>query len=138
MFDVYARQLHTKSLTELFGCVEELSDGVRIMTGNKYGDGSDVVIRITDNENLIMFSDEGRTYDYLNKVFELGEEDVMRNIASIFKEHCIVSKAKIIELEIELGDESIEPQKFEFCIALGIEQMLSCIGFLEAMKLFYV
>ena len=83
MFRHLVKTLQSSPLTQLFEMVEELPDGVRIITGLKYSNGNAICIRIIDNGSSLTFADEGRTYAYLDEVFELNEVDVKKNITAV-------------------------------------------------------
>jgi len=138
MFNLIARNLREVPLTKQYENVEATADGVRIVTGNRYGNGNDIVICVSDMGDKLIITDEGRTYYYLQEIFEMGEKDVQKNIIAVLNEHKIKTNEKNLMLEINLSEEPIEEYMLMYFIAMGIECMFSAINFLEAKKLFYV
>ena len=91
-----------------------------------------------EGENLIL-TDKGRTREYMDAVFELGEEDVIKNIIAITNECGVSTRDKRLSLELGKSEETDNIKEFIKKLKEKSSKLtISCIGFLTAMKIFYV
>ena len=118
----------TKS-SEMFGKTELISDSeIAISTGCMYDDQTDIILYITQKNGMFILTDNGRTRAYMNKIFELQENDVIKNIMAAANYYGISTKDKQLSLTIESMDSDFKE---------NFLRMMYCIGFLDTMKVFY-
>jgi tetratricopeptide (TPR) repeat protein/cellulose biosynthesis protein BcsQ len=78
-------------------------------------------------------SDRGKTYKMLDKIFELSEPDVQKNLNAIMR-RCRVSQYKDeFLIEINPEDEGVELENHE-----ATYRLFECVSFMDAMRIFYV
>ena len=107
----------------------EYIDEIAIPTGCVYGDQTDIILYITQRNGALILTDNGRTRAYMDKVFELQENDVIKNIMAAANYYGISTKDKQLSLTIESMDSEFKE---------NFLRMVYCIGFLDIMKVFYV
>ena len=90
------------------------------------------------NENgKILLKDQGRTVRMLDKVFELQENDVVKNLIAILKEYKVVHKeGDELFVEIDPWDENPN-EKENQVLNKAIFTLFACISFMEDMRVFY-
>ena len=76
----------------------------------------------------LFLTDCGTTLANLDRVFELSEPDVIKNLATIIKAHDMYKEGNIIISKID-QEKNIVPQILRF---------LQGISFMHAMKIFYI
>ena len=117
-----------KYLTDspIFKTVEIIGDNeITVPTGCVYDDQTDIILYFTRKCGTFALTDNGRTRTYMDKIFDLQEDDVIKNILGVTSCYGISTKNK--QLSFEIG----EVERFEFL------KMLFCIDFLDTMKIFY-
>jgi len=85
----------------------------------------------------VLITDQGKTLEYLDKIFELGEPDVIKNLVAILRQYGVkkVGNEFLIKLDSWDGNtnedenEELRSKKYAF---------FSCISFMVNMKIFYV
>ena len=100
---------------------------IAITTGCLYFDKTDIILYINENDYVFTLTDKGRTRTYMDKIFELKENDVIKNIVSTAKYYGISTKNQKLSLE------SVSISAFH----KDYLRMLYCIGFLDTMRIFY-
>ena len=111
-----------------FTTVELTENGeIAISTGCKYGDDTKLILYLIQGDNTLVLTDQGRTRDYMDKVFDLKEKDVIEKIQAVSDYYGISTKNKQLSLEIRSLDDYTE----------GIFRMIYCIGFLNTMQIFF-
>jgi hypothetical protein len=104
----------------------------------KYGDGMDIELFLVSRNEKVVLADQGRTIAFLDKIFELREPDVIKNLSAIMKHYNVLEDKEhsfYIPLESwqnDQGEESIELIEAVYSV------LYSCITFMEAMKVFYI
>lgn len=81
---------------------------------------------IVGDDNLYL-SDEGTTIEELDKIFELGEPDVIKNLVAIMKQYGCKKEGKNITIECSPND-----------IHIKISFLIQAISFMLNMKIFYI
>lgn len=116
--------------TSLFHTVASDESGEIIVTlGSTYGDGTLIELRVTENEEAYIISDKGFTRQYMDKIFELSEPDVIKNIVAATEYYGVSTKDK--QLSVEVGKTEDERNA-------GFIRMQHCISFLDNMRIFYI
>ena len=128
-----------QSLTQrpMFEKVELISENeIAITTGLVYDDKTkdsdsrtELTLCLVKTEDTLTLTDKGLTRAYMDEIFELSEPDVIKNILAVTDYYNVSTKIKQLSVEVDETGESI-------CEALL--KMVYCIGFLDAMKIFYV
>jgi len=93
------------------------------------GDGYEFAV--IEKDGKFFLSDQGRTYEMLDMVFELKEPDVQKNLHAIMKE-CGVSWSDnkfLIELHSREDNAELEEAKYK---------LLECVSFMDTMRIFYI
>lgn len=90
-------------------------------------DGGKYEIYLIIENNKFYLSDEGTTYIELNKIFELREPDVMKNLNAILKQYGCKKVGKNITIECSLYD-----------VHIKMGYLLQALSFMLNMKIFYV
>jgi len=86
-------------------------------------------IYLVSEDGKLYLSDEGVTYDELDKVFELEEPDVIKNIVTVLKQFgCRKSKtSNAFRIECTLQD-----------IHVKLSYLIQALSLMLNMKIFYV
>ena len=93
-------------------------------------------ILVKEGEKVLL-KDQGRTIQVLDKIFELSEKDVIRNLIKILKEYQIVHK-KEHELFIEIDPwDGNTNERENIVLNKAIFTLFSCASFMENMRIFY-
>jgi len=111
----------------------------RYLFPTSYGDKEDteVEILLVERENIILLTDQGKTMDVLDKIFELGEPDVIKNLEAIMKHYNAKKVRKEIIVEISTWhDNPNEDENSE--LREAVYRLYSCLMFMANMKIFYV
>jgi tetratricopeptide (TPR) repeat protein len=98
-----------------------------------YGIFIEYEFALVEKGGKTFISDQGKTYKMLDKVFELGEPDVQKNLNAIMRE-CRVSQYKdefLIEINPEDEDVKLEDNEATY-------RLLECVSFMDTMRIFYV
>jgi hypothetical protein len=110
-----------------FKGVEITPNGITIPTGCVYSDQTDLTFSISQRNDKIIISDDGRTRAYMNTIFELTSSDVIKHILAVTGYYGINTKDRELSLEIDA-----------ICITEALLKLIYCIGFLDAMKVLYI
>jgi len=102
---------------------------IAITTGWMCDEQAELVLYVTQTDDNLILTDKGQMRTYMDKVFELSEPDVIKNIIAVTDYYGISTKNKQLSLELCENEEGFTE---------GFLKMLYCIGFLDAMKIFYV
>jgi len=91
------------------------------------------------NENgKILLKDQGKTVRALDKIFELREKDVTKNLIAILKKYEIVCKEEHeLFIEIDPWDGNTDERENPV-LNKAIFTLFACITFMEDMRVFYV
>ena len=90
-------------------------------------DGGMYLIYLVSENGGVYLSDEGATWAELDRIFELGEPDVIKNISACLKRFYCKKMGNNITIECSSKD-----------IHLKMSYLIQCISFLLSMKIFYV
>jgi len=90
-------------------------------------DGGLYEIYLISANNAFYLSDEGTTLAELDKVFELNEPDVIKNLVAILKQYNCKKVGKNITIECTPKD-----------IHIKMSYLIQAISFMLNMKIFYV
>ena len=133
--------------TKIFDAVELVSENeLDIGTGCFYDVQksvkdcpTEVVLRLKQEDDNLILIDKGLTRVYMDAVFELGEEDVIKNIIAITNECGVSTKNKQLSMKLGKAEEADNIDEFVDVLKASCSKLaISCIGFLSAMKIFYV
>jgi tetratricopeptide (TPR) repeat protein/cellulose biosynthesis protein BcsQ len=97
-----------------------------------YGIFIEYEFALLKKDNKIFLSDQGRTYKMLDKVFELEENDVKKNLNAIMKECRVLQSKEKFLVEIESEDAGIKLEENE-----ATYRLLECVSFMDTMRIFY-
>lgn len=108
---------------------------VNQVNGQKYAisfpmykvDGGMYEIYLISNAGSFYLSDEGATLAELDKIFELSEPDVIKNLVAILKQYNCKKVGKNITIECTPKD-----------IHIKMSYLIQAISFMLNMKIFYV
>jgi len=103
----------------------------------KYDNGPLYEFALVCRDGKYFLTDQGNTFEQLDKVFELKEPDVIKNLVAILK-HFKVNKINdefLIEITDWDNDTNSEVSKG---LAEAKYRLFACISFMERMKIFYV
>ena len=108
----------------------ELSGGTEIFipTGLVYSDQTSIDFDLIRRNETNILTDNGRTLSYLDKVFELTEPDVIKNIRAVTEHNGINMTKQRMAVEIVTVDDYIEKYP----------KMIFTANFMDRMKMFYV
>ena len=85
------------------------------------------IFLVSGGNNTFYLSDEGATIMELDKIFELGEPDVVKNLVAILKQYGCKKVGKNITIECTPKD-----------IHIKMSYLIQAISFMLNMKIFYV
>jgi hypothetical protein len=133
--DIQIDNISSSSLKEAFEFNLVDNKFVEIKTGCVYDDENktDIVLYLFNFENKFFLDDGFGTFRYLDKMFELSQNDVRKNIRAITEYFGITIRPGekpytwALSLQVE-PSENLEEQFLK---------MFYCIGFLNNMKIFY-
>ena len=90
-------------------------------------DGGMYEIFLVTNDDGFYLSDEGATIAELDKIFELGEPDVIKNLVAILKQYGCKKVGKNITVACTPKD-----------VHIKMSYLIQAISFMLNMKIFYV
>jgi hypothetical protein len=93
----------------------------------KIGGGMYEIYLVCGNTGNFYLSDEGATLEELDKIFELSEPDVIRNLVAIMKQYNCRKESKNIVIDCTPKD-----------IHIQLSYLIQAISFMLNMKIFYV
>jgi len=82
-------------------------------------------------------TDQGNTYQMLDRVFELKENDVQKNLNTIMKECQVFQIEDELLIEINTWDENSKPEE-NTDIDEAKYRLLECVSFMDTMHIFYI
>jgi len=85
----------------------------------------------------IFLSDQGKTLKELDRIFELREPDVIKNLVAIMKQCGAEKQGDEFVIEIDNWNGNINEDENED-LKKGILSLFSCVSFMLNMKIFYV
>ena len=134
MKSIYARLTSASCLFEKV----ELTEGneIAITTGCVYEDQTELVLYLVKRDDALILTDKGRTRAFMDKIFELKEPDVIKNIVAVADYYEISTRNK--QLSLVIANMKVSFEDWEENFSEGYLKMVLCIGFLGAMKVFYV
>ena len=86
---------------------------------------------LIEEEDRTILSDQGRTLEMLEKIFELREYDVSKNLATILKEFHVFKNGFDFSFSVEIG------AKEEKVIDEAKYRLFCCVSFMNKMRIFY-
>jgi len=93
---------------------------------------------LVNESGKVFLKDQGRTVKALDKVYELREPDVIKNLVAILKKYEIVLKEGYeLFIEIDPWDGNTEERENPV-LNKAIYTLFACISFMEDMRIFYV
>jgi len=93
---------------------------------------------LVKEDGKVLLKDQGRTVEALDKIFELGEGDVIKNLKAILKKYEVVRKeGHELFIEIDPWDGNTD-EKENHVLRRAIFTLFACISFMEDMRIFYV
>ncbi|MCL2717953.1 MAG: hypothetical protein FWE14_04150 [Lachnospiraceae bacterium] len=84
----------------------------------------------------VFISDQGKTYEQLDKIFVLKEPDVIKNLVAILKQYGVQKQGKEFVLKIDNWDGNLNEDENE-SLRKGKLSLFSCVSFMLNMKIFY-
>jgi len=111
----------------------------RFQFPTKYGDGTEQELLLISREDKIILTDQGRTLKFLDKVFELKEPDVIKNLNACLKQFNVVKDKDTPEFIIEISSWKETPEDDKNTeLKEAVFRLYACISFMESMRIFYV
>jgi len=109
--------------------VKEVEEGkyAILHTMHKVDDGKLYEIYLIANDGTLYLSDEGATIEELDRIFELSEPDVIKNLVAILKQYGCKKVGKNIVVDCTPED-----------IFVKVGFLIQAISFMLNMKIFYV
>jgi len=93
---------------------------------------------LVEENGKVLLKDQGRTMKMLDKVFELSEKDVIKNLVAILKKYEIVRKDGYeLFIEIDPWDGNTDERE-NAVLKKAIFTLFACVSFMEDMRIFYV
>jgi len=89
-----------------------------------------------DGSNVFL-SDRGYTFVQLDKIFELGEPDVIKNLDAILMQYDAKKQGSEVVIELNDWDGNTNENESEV-LKKGLLSLFSCVSFMLNMKIFYV
>jgi len=102
---------------------------IAISTGRRYQNHTELILYLTKRDDTLILTDNGRTRSFMDNIFVLTENDVVKNILAVTDYYGISTLNR--QLSIEIKD-------LEKNFSESFLKMVFCIGFLDAMSIFYV
>jgi|GEM_PF-5199929 len=87
-------------------------------------------------EGKVYISDQGRTIKMLDKLFELKEPDVRKNIDAIVKRCDVIKFGDELRIEIKSWKDNPKLENDE--VYEKVYRLFSCVVFMDTMQIFYV
>jgi hypothetical protein len=109
--------------------VKEIEEGkyAILFPMHRVEDGKLYEIYLIANDDSLYLSDEGATIEELDRVFELSEQDVIKNLVAILKQYGCKKVGKNIVIDCTPED-----------IFVKMSYLIQTISFMLNMKIFYV
>ena len=85
----------------------------------------------------ILISDQGKTIERLDQLFELSEPDVIKNLVAIIKQCGAIKQGKEIVIKIEEWNGNTNEEENE-ALKKARLALFGCVSFMLNMKIFYV
>jgi len=85
----------------------------------------------------IFLSDQGKTLTQLNKIFELSEPDVIKNLVAILKQYDVTKQENEFVIKINNWNGNTNKDENED-LNKGLLSLFSCVSFMLNMKIFYI
>ena len=93
---------------------------------------------LVNEKGKILLKDQGRTVKMLDTVFELRENEVIKNLVAILRKYEVVGKEGCeFFIEVAPWDENID-EKTNPVLNKAIFTLFACVSFMEDMRIFYV
>ena len=92
------------------------------------GGGMFKIFLVTENDKFYL-SDDGTTWEELDKIFELSENDVIKNLVAITKQYGCRKHPSSNAFTIECTPHDVH---------LKLSFLIQCLSFMLSMKIFYV
>ena len=92
---------------------------------------------LINESGKVFLKDQGRTVTMLDKMFELNESDVIKNLIAVLEKYKIVQK-KGVELFIEINpwNGNIDERENE-TLNKAMFTLYACVSFMDTMHIFY-
>jgi len=88
--------------------------------------------------NQYFLSDQGKTYEMLDKIFELKEPDVIKNLDAIAKEcEIVVTEDERLVIPLDFWNDSPNDEQKQLLEEAKCK-MFTCVAFMDTMRIFYV
>jgi hypothetical protein len=92
---------------------------------------------LVNESGKVLLKDQGRTVKMLDKVYELREKDVIKNLIAILKKYEVVHKeGHELFIEIDQWNGNIDERKNPV-LNEAIFTLFACVSFMEDMRIFY-
>jgi len=102
---------------------------------NKYRETDECFeFALIKNNNKIIITDQGKTLKMLDKVFELSEHDVAKNLANILKKFRVFKNG--FDFSIEINNTSVADENNK-ALNEAKHRLFRCVSFMNEMLLFY-
>jgi len=100
---------------------------------------------VKQNEKYYL-SDQGSTYESLDRIFELEEPDVIKNLVAIMRNYDVTRYNKAFVLELKGWNCPDDPENVDWHDTFDTDEILrkakyqlyACVSFMENMRIFYV
>ena len=98
---------------------------------------NEYVFALVKNGETIYLTDQGKTLEQLDKIFDLSQPDVVKNLLAILKQFGVVKQGNEFVLELKNWNGESNADKNED-LKKCILTLFSCVSFILNMKIFYV
>ncbi|GHT09417.1 hypothetical protein FACS189415_4760 [Bacteroidia bacterium] len=93
---------------------------------------------LVKKEGKYYLTDQGNTYKMLDKIFELREYDVQKNLHAIMQKCQVSQKEDEFLIEFNAWDENSKTEGNTDIIDEVKHRLLECVSFMDTMRIFYV
>jgi len=88
--------------------------------------------------NQYFLSDQGKTYEMLDKIFDLKEPDVKKNLTAIAKEcEVVITEDERLVLPLDFWSDSPNDEQKQLLEEAKCK-LFTCVAFMDTMRIFYV
>jgi len=117
----------------------EVSDSIiiKLQFPEKYLNNYKYEFALIRRSGKILLSDQGKTIEQLDKIFELAEPDVVKNLVAILKRYEVIKTGNELVLELHNWDGNTSEEDDEKLNGVKY-QLFACVSFMLNMKIFYV
>lgn len=101
------------------------------LNGNEYG------FALVKRGEDVYLTDQGKTLEQLDRIFELSEPDVIKNLVAILKQYGAIKQGNEVVMRIDNWDGNANEEENEDLMKVKLA-LFSCVSFMLNMRIFYV